>query len=80
MANPESDECLAKVREISQDFWALYTSEEPEHSDVHLLPYPINVDAEGNVTPLESPWDCFPDTCAPVIGSKSGYLPEKLTT
>ena len=79
-ANPESDECLAKVREISQGFWDLYTAEEPTHSDVHLLPYPINVDSEGNLTPLESPWDCFPDTSAPVLGAKSGYLPGKLTT
>ena len=38
------------------------------------------VDEEGNVTALEPPWDCFPDTSAPVLGSKSGVFPEKLTT
>ena len=79
-SNPESEDCLAKVREVSQDFWTLYTEEEPQHSDVHILPYPINVDEEGNVTSLEAPWDCFPDTNAPVLGHKSHYLPEKLTT
>ena len=77
---PEQEECWAKVKETAQDFWSLYTSEEPLHSDVHMLPYPINVDEDGNITTLESPWDCFPDTSAPVCGSKSGVFPEKLTT
>ena len=77
---PESEDCLAKVREVSQDFWKLYTEDDPNHSDTHLLPYPINIDEEGNLTPLEEPWNCFPDTSAPVKGHKSGYLPAKLTT
>ena len=71
---------MAKVREVSNDNWSLYTADEPQHSDVHILPYPVAVDEEGNVTSLESPWDCFPDTNAPVLGAKSCYLPEKLTT
>jgi phospholipase D1/2 len=79
-SNPASDECMAKVRETTGGFWELYTADEPQHSDVHALPYPINVDEEGNVTALETPWDCFPDTSAQVLGCKSGYLPEKLTT
>ena len=79
-ANPASEECLAKVREVSREFWDLYTADEPMHSDVHALPYPVNVDEGGNVTALESPWNCFPDSNASVLGCKSGYLPEKLTT
>ena len=78
--NPSSDDCLSKVQETSQAFWQLYTADEPEHSDCHVLPYPINVDEEGNVTALEAPFDCFPDTSASILGQKSGYLPEKLTT
>ena len=77
---PESDDCLEKVKETTGNFWNLYTADEPEHSDVHMLPYPINVDEDGNVTALDSPWDCFPDTSAPVLGAKSGYLPAKITT
>ena len=77
---PESEDCWNKVKETTQDFWNLYTADEPEHSDVHMLPYPINVDEEGHVTSLEAPWDCFPDTSAAVLGAKSGYLPAKLTT
>ncbi len=78
--NPASDDCLAKVREVSNDFWSLYTADEPAHSDVHLLPYPVQVDEKGNVHPLTEPFNCFPDTSAKVLGTKSGYLPVKLTT
>jgi len=77
---PESEDCLTKVRDTTQNFWSLYTAEEAEHSDVHMLPYPINVDEDGNVTALESPWDCFPDTSASILGAKSGVLPDKITT
>ncbi len=78
--NPSSDECLEKVREVSAANWENYTADEPNHSDVHILPYPIKVDNEGNVSALDEPWNCFPDTTASVIGIKSGYLPAKLTT
>ncbi len=78
--NPGSDECLAKVREVTKAFWEDYTAEEPKHCDVHMLPYPVSVDAEGKVTALEAPFDCFPDTSASVLGKKSGYLISKLTT
>jgi len=76
--NPASDECAAKVSEVTDDFWEKYTADEPEHSDVHLLPYPIRVEQDGTVGPLDDP--NFPDTEAQVIGTKSGYLPGKLTT
>ena len=78
--NPESDGCMETVREIAEGFSEVYHAEEPQHSDVHLLPYPINVDEMGNVTSLDPPLDCFPDTQASVLGAKSGYLPSKLTT
>ena len=77
---PESDDCLAKVKDTTKEFWNVYTADEPQHSDVHMLPYPINVDEEGNVTALDAPWDCFPDTSASVLGAKSGMLPDKITT
>ena len=77
---PESEDCFAKVKETTQEFWDLYTADEPQHSDVHMLPYPINVDEEGNVTALDAPWNCFPDTSASVLGEKSKLLGEKITT
>jgi len=78
--NPNSDECASAVKEVTQGFWEHYTADEPEHSDVHLLPYPITVDGCGEVTNLDEPWNNFPDTSADVLGAKSGYLPGKLTT
>ena len=77
---PEQDKCWAKVKNTTQEFWSIYTADKPEHSDVHMLPYPINVDENGNVLALESPWNHFPDTSASVLGSKSGVFPKKLTT
>ena len=80
--NPNTQECMDKVKEISQTFWNVYTADDPEHSDIHMLPYPINVNDDGDVTNLEPPFDCFPDTEANVLGCRSSYpqLPEKLTT
>jgi len=78
--NPNSEECASAVKEKTQAFWEHYTADEPEHSDVHLLPYPITVDNCGEVTNLDEPWNNFPDTTADVLGQKSGYLPGKLTT
>ena len=68
------------MKESTKEFWDLYTAEEPQHSDTHMMPYPINVDEEGNVTALDEPWNCFPDTSASVLGAKSGMLPDKITT
>ena len=68
------------IKETTQEFWDLYTADEPQHSDVKMLPYPINVDEEGNVTALDAPWNCFPDTSASVLGGKSLLLGEKITT
>ena len=78
--DPSTEECLAMVREITSSYWMRYTAEHPGHSDTHILPYPINVDEMGNVSSLSEPWNCFPDTSAPVLGHKSGLLPGKLTT
>ena len=72
--------CLDHVRQVTNEFWDLYTADSPQHSDTHLLPYPLYVSASGEVCSKESPWDCFPDTVAPVKGARSGLLPAKLTT
>jgi len=79
-ADPSSDDCVAKVKEVTSSYWERYSSDEPAHDDVHLLPYPVNVTAEGAIEPLDEPFHCFPDTEAPVLGARSGYLPSKLTT
>jgi len=77
---PWSQACLDHVRQVTNEFWDLYTADSPQHSDTHLLPYPLYVSASGEVCSKESPWDCFPDTVAPVKGARSGLLPAKLLT
>jgi len=78
--DPSSWDCVTKVRKVASEFWDIYTAEEPTHSDIHLLPYPLLVSETGDLSSLDSPWDTFPDTLAPVVGCKSGLLPAKLTT
>ena len=77
---PSSHECLRQVQEVTSANWSSYTAPEPSHSKVHLLPYPVTISRSGQVSTLKPPFHNFPDTTASVKGSKSGYLPAKLTT
>ena len=81
--SPGTDQCLALVRDVANTNWSRYTADHsPDDIDttVHLLPYPVHVSGDGHVSALPSPWHNFPDTDASVIGSKSTWLPAKLTT
>ena len=82
LSDPGSEECLAEVKRITKDNWAVYTAAEPPttQNNVHLLPYPVSVSAAGEVKALDKPFNNFPDTKASVVGKKSGVLPVKLTT
>ena len=80
--NPGSQECMKKVTEITQSYWDLYSADEPEHSNIHMLPYPIKVEEDGTVTNLDPPFHCFPDTSANVLGQLSTLhtISTKITT
>ena len=82
LMDPGTEECLAEVKRLTQENWEMYTAEEPPtiQSNVHLLPYPVQVSAKGDVQALDKPFNNFPDTKASVVGKKSGVLPAKLTT
>ena len=79
LADPGTDECLAEVTRIAQKNWNVYSAPEPPttQENKHLLPYPVSVSANGDVTAVQK---YFPDTKAHIIGKKSGVLPVKLTT
>ena len=78
--NPENEECVRKVNQMSDKYWDLFSSETLEHDlPGHLLRYPIGVANEGDVTELPG-MEFFPDTKARVLGAKSDYLPPILTT
>ncbi|KAM0944906.1 putative phospholipase D [Dioscorea sansibarensis] len=77
---PESVECVQKVNKIADKYWDLYSSETLENDlPGHLLRYPIAVTNEGMITELPGT-ECFPDTKARVLGTKTDYLPPILTT
>ncbi|PON89019.1 Phospholipase D [Trema orientale] len=77
---PESVECVRKVNQIAEKYWDLYCGETLDHDlPGHLLSYPIRITEKGEVTTLPGT-ECFPDTRARVLGSKSELLPPILTT
>lgn len=79
-ATPETEKCMRKVNSIAEGNWVLYSRETLEEDlPGHLLPYPINVGEDGSVSFLPGA-ENFPDTNAPVLGSKSNILPPIVTT
>ncbi|XP_049373672.1 phospholipase D alpha 1-like isoform X2 [Solanum verrucosum] len=77
---PESVECIRKVNKIGDKYWDMYSSESLIHDlPGHLLTYPIGITENGEITELPGV-ECFPDTKAPVLGTKSNFLPPILTT
>ncbi|KAH7657140.1 phospholipase D1/2 protein [Dioscorea alata] len=77
---PESLDCVRKVNVIADKYWDIYSSDTLEHDlPGHLLRYPVAVTNEGVITELPG-IQCFPDTKARILGTKTDYLPPILTT
>ncbi|KZV20639.1 phospholipase D delta-like [Dorcoceras hygrometricum] len=76
---PHSLECVQMVNEVARDNWNRYTSDEFMHLQGHLLKYPIEVDIDGGVNPLEG-HENFPDLGGRVVGTHSAAIPDVLTT
>ncbi|XP_050363852.1 phospholipase D alpha 1-like [Argentina anserina] len=78
--NPESVECIRIVNQLAETNWDLFSSD-TFHGDLpgHLLRYPVEVTRTGALTNLPG-LEHFPDTKAPVFGTKSEYLLPILTT
>ncbi|KAK3006977.1 hypothetical protein RJ639_015578 [Escallonia herrerae] len=64
---PETLECMRRVRSLSELNWKQYAAEEVTEMKSHLLKYPVEVDRKGNVKPL---LDCktFPDVGGSIVG------------
>ncbi|XP_021738648.1 phospholipase D alpha 1-like [Chenopodium quinoa] len=78
---PETLECMQVVNSIAEKYWKIYSSETFDQDlPGHLLRYPIEVTSFGHITPLSEDEKFFPDTIAPVLGTKSDLLPPILTT
>lgn len=76
---PEEPECVHKVNEVAKDNWDRYTWDEFTELQGHLLKYPVEVDADGNVNPLPG-HENFPDVGGRVLGAPSPTIPDILTT
>ncbi|KAH9602850.1 hypothetical protein KSS87_017874, partial [Heliosperma pusillum] len=75
--NPESLECVRKVRCMAVQNWEQFVSDEVTEMKGRLLKYPLHVDQTGNVSPLPGS-ETFPDLGGKVMGTFSG-LQENLT-
>ncbi|MED6173243.1 Phospholipase D [Stylosanthes scabra] len=68
--NPESKECINKVKQLAEKYWNLYSNKDSVNLPGHLLQYPIEISADGTVTNIEG-FEFFPDTDdAPILGEK----------
>lgn len=79
--NPESLDCINLVNGFAKTNWDIYSKDafDEYRSFHHLMQYPIQVTNNGTITALPG-FECFPDTKAKILGSKSEYLPPILTT
>nr|GME19537.1 phospholipase D alpha 1-like [Ipomoea batatas] len=79
--HPESLECVKTVNAIGDENWSMYISETQEKDlPGHLLTYPVHISPKGEVQGHAGVESYFPDTKAPIHGTRSLYLPPILTT
>ena len=79
-ANPNSEECVDKVKEITKKFQQVYAADVMEEKcDVHMMEYPIQVNDDGSVEDHPD-WVTFPDQGGDVAGKESKIFPGNVTT
>ncbi|XP_058210908.1 phospholipase D gamma 1-like isoform X1 [Rhododendron vialii] len=65
---PESLECVRKVRSMGEMNWQQFAADEVTEMRAHLLKYPVDVDHKGKVSPLPG-CENFPDVGGRIVGS-----------
>ncbi|CAH9096948.1 unnamed protein product [Cuscuta europaea] len=65
---PESLECVRRVRSMGDANWKQYAADEISEMRAHLLKYPVEVDRKGRVKPLPG-CENFPDVGGSIVGS-----------
>uniref|UniRef100_A0A1J3GLI1 phospholipase D n=3 Tax=Noccaea caerulescens TaxID=107243 RepID=A0A1J3GLI1_NOCCA len=65
---PESIECVRKVRTMAERNWIQFAAEEVSDMRGHLLKYPVEIDRKGKVRPLPGS-EAFPDVGGNIVGS-----------
>ncbi|KVH91160.1 C2 calcium-dependent membrane targeting [Cynara cardunculus var. scolymus] len=74
---PETIECVRRVRSLSEANWKQFAADEVSDMRGHLLKYPVEVDRRGKVRSLPGV-ENFPDVGGQIIGSFLG-IQENLT-
>lgn len=74
---PESIECVRRIRSLSEYNWRQYLADEVTEMNAHLLKYPLEVDSKGIVKPLVG-CETFPDVGGNIKGTFT-VLQENLT-
>ena len=77
LEDPGTTECMRELHRVARRNWADYLSPQVRNMRSHLLPYPYEVDADGNVSALVAE---FPDTRGNVLGTMSGVIPDLLVS
>ncbi|KAJ4835857.1 Phospholipase D alpha 4 [Turnera subulata] len=78
---PQSLECVEKMRSLGEKMWNIFSKEEVvDMEGVHLVNYPVDVKQDGVVEDLVDGDGNFPDTKTPVKGRRSKLLPPIFTT
>ncbi len=75
---PESLECVRRVRSLSELNWRQYAADNVTEMKGHLLKYPVAVDQTGKVKALPG-CETFPDVGGNILGSFIA-IQENLTT
>lgn len=65
---PESVECVRRIRGLSEYNWRQYVADEITEMKSHLLKYPLEVDSKGNVKPIVG-CETFPDVGGSIKGT-----------
>ncbi|KAB2018217.1 hypothetical protein ES319_D08G214100v1 [Gossypium barbadense] len=68
---PESLDCVRRVRSLSEQNWKQYIADEVTEMKGHLLKYPVEVDRMGKVKALPG-CETFPDVGGKILGSFMG--------
>ncbi|KAI4389153.1 hypothetical protein MLD38_001409 [Melastoma candidum] len=65
---PESLECVRRVRQLGEMNWKQFAAEEVTEMKGHLMKYPVEVDRKGKVRPIPGQ-ENFPDVGGNITGS-----------
>ncbi|EYU41069.1 hypothetical protein MIMGU_mgv1a026439mg [Erythranthe guttata] len=76
---PKNLECVKYINRVAEDNWKKYTAEQYSPLQGHILKYPVEIDAYGNVKPLPG-HEFFPDVGGKVLGNPCMMLPKNLST